>query len=865
MADVQAKVRAWLHTQRDWLQEAAERLLQQGALDDDAIGELCERLKSPGGQEVTTHREFNGLQSPVDSSATLRLVSIGEVQGIENLSPGRPLAFGKGNLTVVYGSTGSGKSSYTRILKKVCGKPRAQDIRPNVFQPPPDVRRCTIAYSVDGDERSATWLANGADLDELRPVDIFDGDVAGFYLSDETEVSYMPPLVALFEALAGVCERAGRKLQQEQGQLVKRLPELPPEFMETPAGNAYRVLTPGMSEAALKPIVEWSGGDQKLLEQLSERLSLNANDPAALAKQKRSRSRQITEVHTSISSAAAFVSEESCKRLQELSRLARKKRRQAIEAATVNTSSAKLDGIGTDTWIALWAAARAYSIQRAYPRRDFPVTEVDARCVLCHQTLDTEAKGRLTDFEAIVQGEMELEAKQAEGEHRRSMESLPRSPSMQELQTSCQAAGLEDEWLERISNFWTDLGQVCGRCTTADPNEDIQGLHSPSELAAALKGLSETLEADASQHDADAMAFDRAKATKQKMELEAKGWTAQQASAIRTEVDRLGQLSDFEDWRKLTNSRNVSIKAGDISEEVITHAYVARFNEELKALGASRIKVELVKTRTERGKAKHRIQLRGVTVGNHGPSSILSDGERRVVALSAFLADITGKLQTAPLAFDDPISSLDHDFEWEVAARLATLSKDRQVIVLTHRLSLYGAMEDAAKKYGEDWKRENLLQLCIEAIGGVVGHPVDEAFWNANPKKGNNILIDRLNNAKKFWDAEDSVNYKLHAQGICTDFRKLLERTVEEDLLNHIVKRHRRTVTTDNRLIQLPKITREDCEFIDGLMTKYSCFEHSQSHETPAFLPNEPELRQDLEELKAWREAFKKRPVEASP
>jgi len=38
------------------------------------------------------------------------------------------------------------------------------------------------------------------------------------------------------------------------------------------------------------------------------------------------------------------------------------------------------------------------------------------------------------------------------------------------------------------------------------------------------------------------------------------------------------------------------------------------------------------------------------------------------------------------------------------------------------------------------------------------------------------------------------------AQGICSDFRKLIERSVEEDLLNKVVLRHRRSITTDNRL-----------------------------------------------------------------
>jgi hypothetical protein len=47
-------------------------------------------------------------------------------------------------------------------------------------------------------------------------------------------------------------------------------------------------------------------------------------------------------------------------------------------------------------------------------------------------------------------------------------------------------------------------------------------------------------------------------------------------------------------------------------------------------------------------------------------------------------------------------------------------------------------------------------------------------------------------------------------------------------------------------------------------MTKYSCYEHSQSWETPSFVPEEPELREDLESLKKWREDFKKRPTGAT-
>ncbi len=62
--------------------------------------------------------------------------------------------------------------------------------------------------------------------------------------------------------------------------------------------------------------------------------------------------------------------------------------------------------------------------------------------------------------------------------------------------------------------------------------------------------------------------------------------------------------------------------------------------------------------------------------GSHGLDYILSEGETRIAALAAFLADTTGSNQLAPFIFDDPISSLDQDFEERVVERLVCLISD---------------------------------------------------------------------------------------------------------------------------------------------------------------------------------------------
>lgn len=704
----------------------------------------------------------------------------------------------------------------------------------------------------------ATWQANDSPIQDLRAVDVFDADAATFYISQEKAISYTPPSVTLFEALAAVCDKVKTRLQNERELLVSTLPDMPPEYRTTNAGKMYAALRYDLSEEEIQCLTQWDKDCEEELRKLTERL--NADDPKKLAIKKRETKSQLDQLGVELKNAATAVGPEQLEILRNSRREAHLKRTIATEAAAAQLGSAKLDGIGTETWNALWKAARLYS-QTAYPGLEFPVTDNGALCVLCHQELAQEAQIRLQEFEAFVQGAVEIEAKAAETAYSGLLEGLPTQWNDEGTRTRCQAAGLiEEGWVENLSTFWTQVGNTCNDLRNGEKDAEAIAIEPPDKLLTEINRRAELLEQDALQNDDDAKNFDREKATQDKLNLEALRWTAQQATAIKCEITRLKNVKKYEKWEQFANSRKISLEAGRVAEKVITQAYVDRFNQELRMLGASRIKVELIKTKTVKGQALHGLRLKGVELKTeNAPEEILSDGERRVVSLAAFLADVAEKPHAAPFIFDDPISSLDQDFEWHVATRLVQLARSRQVLVFTHRLSLYGAMEDAAKKVGEEWKRRNLKQRCIESFSGSAGHPADDAVWNATTKKANGILLTRLDEAKRAGETGGASAYQGLAQGICSDFRKLLERTVEDDLLNQVVRRHRRSITTDNRLRPLVRISREDCKFIDDLMTKYSSYEHSQSQEVPISLPEELELREDLESLKKWREEFKNR------
>ena len=846
---IQKEIIGWLHGRPDWLQEAAIRILNKDVLSNIDLDELSALCKTEAGQQKTKTRIFPGLIDELTAASNLQLVSISNVVGIENLAPRKPLKFGPSNITVIYGNNGSGKSGYTRILKKACGKAHAVDLRPNVFGTSPVKRSCMISYKQGVAPQSIEWEANTNAISDLVSVDIFDTECGKFYLGKDNEAAYTPAAVALFDSLVKVCEGVKQRLQSAIDMHPSKLPAIPAQFASTEVSKTYRNLKINQTEAVLGHILLWTDADKQAIIDLEERLK--SDDPNKLATKKRAQKVQLDAITSKLTAAIEKLSIAACNHISTLNSASKESRTIAEESAKAVFSSASLVGIGSQTWRALWEAARQYSTLEAYPDQSFPFAGDSAKCVLCQQTLEPIAQKRLCDFEGFVRGEIEKAAKNAENALEEAINALPKIPSTEDLNTSCQAAGIEpDLWLPRLTEAWKTIEQHVETLKLPTTNALKGILLQDFPWIKDIQGLCAALETQAVQHDTDALIFDRAMAIKQRDNLLAKQWTSQQDVAIKAELDRLKQVDKLNVWLAGTNHTAISKQAGIVAEKMITEAYINRFNDELKLLGAKRIKVELVKTRTTKGKAMHGIRLKGITANGITPPDILSEGEKRIVELAAFLADVTGRADNAPFIFDDPISSLDQDFEEKTIDRLITLSLTRQVLVFTHRLSFLGILSDKA----------STDTVCIRHEPWGAGEPGDVPLFGKNPEGALKVLRDeRLKQAEKILNQDGSEAYYPLAKSICTDFRILIERIVELVFLADVIQRHRREVHTKNKVGKLAKITTCDCLLVDEFMTKYSCYEHSQSSEAPVDVPLPDVLGEDITRLHTWHGEFKSR------
>lgn len=274
--------------------------------------------------------------------------------------------------------------------------------------------------------------------------------------------------------------------------------------------------------------------------------------------------------------------------------------------------------------------------------------------------------------------------------------------------------------------------------------------------------------------------------------------------------------------------------------------YIKRFNVELQKLTKGLVHVALKQQRGGKGKVPFKIELLDAKEDKVSPTDVLSEGENRVVSLAAFFAEASGRNEECPLVVDDPISSLDYSYEESVISRFVEAAKHRQVIVFTHRISVVVGINEIAKKQKVDY-----TELKISGRGQEKGVPITSAEYGGKTLGSiNNLLNTNIAQIKKL-DINDPI-YDERVHYVCQQMRIIVEKSVEDVLLNGVVKRFRRDIKTKDMIGQLANISREDCDLIDEMMTKYSYYDHSMSDETPLVEFPIENIESDARRLSDW-------------
>ncbi|MDR5826247.1 AAA family ATPase [Caballeronia sp. LP006] len=855
----------WLSERHKWLQTAAARLIRTRAFPDaDAICELADLCVIEASKQGVEKFEAvaPGVLAQAQGQSPIRLRRISEVTGVNAIKNGASIEFGTSSISLVYGSNGSGKSGFARLIKQLCGSRAKEDLLGNVFSNEQQEPSARVLLSVGEKEKEGIWtLADGA-VPQLRHLHVFDSTVAALYFGQKNEATYEPSRMRFVSSLIRVCDQVSDELDARKQKLQTKLPIMPAELAATKSGRFVSKLKAGTTEAAIASACVYT--DEMNNERIAGEASLAEKDVPGRLKVIDREIAALDIVKALVQSWKTALSDEKLTELAGARAAALQKRKAAGEDAAKVFAGSPVDGIGQESWHDLWEKAREFSVSYAYKESEFPNTEPGARCVLCQQELGDDAKDRLSHFERFVKGELEKDAQEAERALKKLEQSLPNLPEAKTWVVTTAPIKLEHQ----AATDW--LTQLSKRRSAADIALTIDAVTAVDWSVVELPMIVVTDALLAEQKTLQALLQDgnRKELAARVSELVACQWLNREQEAVRVEVKRLDTLAILQKSISLTSTTALTKKNTELAEQELRGGYQERFERELKALNGSRIPIEPRSKQQGKGKVTFSLTLKDTGDGVRA-ESVLSEGERRIIAMAAFLADISGSGQPTPFVFDDPISSLDQDFEEHVVKRLVDLSHERQVIIFTHRLSLVAQVESLVKKIqdkaflAKQPTPIELNSLSLRRLGKTVGLIADINIRDAKPDKAlNRIRNESLKQLRKLHDEADVAGYDEKVKGICSDVRILVEKCVETILLNDVLIRFRRSITTQNKIGKLAKIKADDCALIDDLMTRYSVFEHSQSTELPAECPDVDVLEKDVDVMIAWIKEFTERPVQ---
>ncbi len=845
----------WLNQKPNWLIESINLLFSQSRTfsrtEIENLADKClqEARKSPKKKSEIDSIKFKEYFDTPIGKGKIKLNQIYNVKGINALNPKKPLLLGSENLTVLYGRNGSGKSGYSRILKSACGARIRENLLCDVFQEKQS-QSCTFEIEKDGVIKTINWRPQDEIVEDMKTIDIFDSSCGISYVIDEKEVTYEPPLLKFLTYLSQVMVQAASVLSDKLKNIDRTLPVTPVEYQHTGLASRYRKIESLEGFRNLK--ASWSEGKKKKLLDLQARAQ--RTHASSMAHVSRSEVMYLEKVINHFNQVSRGLDDKFFLRIVSLKNAIIKKQQQIIDSQKI-LEGVDVAGIHKQTWKALWEAARDFSVDEVYPDSKYPVTKNRAKCVLCKQELDKPAKQRFIILEKFINNRFNQELKQLQDQLTGATQSIPNLWNSAELREALSSCNLNPNSITKLNSEYKKIEDRRQDFLKFDDVDDLTSLTFKPTITELKKEVSQ-LKKKIRQYENSQTQSGNQILKKRIDELNTERWITENKVPILAKLKNFQIAEEYNKAKKLCDTTSFSHKQSELAESLITSKFISEFDAELEKLEASDLKVSIKKTRTTKGVVHYAIKLKNAVVSER-LDKVLSEGEFRVVSLAAFLADVNDKPHNSPFIFDDPISSMDIEYEEASVRRLIDLSKSRQVIVFTHRLSFAFLLNDEAKKL--DMKVNNVT-LNAEPWGK--GEPAKPINDSQKPDKTINDLIQRLAISKKVNDTEGSTEYRPMAKALTSDFRILVEKCVEDVLLNAVVVRFRRSISTMGKLDKLAKIKLSDTQYLDGLMTKYSKYEHSQPTELPLGLINPEALEKDFNAMKAWIDEFTKRPIE---
>jgi AAA domain-containing protein len=854
LPDLQGALWAWVQALPPWQSDLLRRLttledVPQEALDD-AVSMVLTAFDLPQNPPVAAV-PIPALVASSSHRAT-QILALFDLVRVGSVEVGQRLDFGPIGLTVVFGETGSGKSSYVRVLRKACrSSAKPIEILPNVLKSGPAVGAAQagtarIEMTIDGVPSVIERDVNAAAEPELAEVSVFDKDCATVYTEGESEITYTPSSLRLLERLAGFQSQIKKRIEEEIAILDAERVPTDGFDANTKSGALVNALTENVSPATVDALASVSGTEKKRLDKLRAQIAeATASDPIGLAVQLERRAAAAEELVGHLDGMRAALEQRTVDELLVVNgKAAELTMRSAQLSAALSKASAR--AIGSPAWKALWQAAHVY----VGKHESFPPRESGTLCPLCQQALSDEALERLRRFEVFYRGEVERALGEIAARRGSILELMAKL--LAGTKTVAGHAGLVlngEPALETV--VMTFLASVAARTSAIQLSISATKIDAPPlapEPTTQVRSFAANLRSRAAEHRALAVPDALRKLAREIAELEDRLRLADRRVAVVARIHALKRIALLRGASSALATTGLSRKIGEFTEGAVTAQLRGRLATELEALRCTHLPVAIGARGT---KGKTRLSLQLDTTRHVGVGEVLSDGERRAVSLAFFLAEVAVAEHGGGIVLDDPVSSLDHARRTYVAQRLIDEATSRQTIVFTHDIVFLLELQELAARVSVPYEVR-----VVRRVGNTAGIAARDLPWVAqNVKMRIGFLRGEMQRLAALEHKGDEESYRREVKTWFELLREAWERTVEEKLFNGVVGRFQPSIQTLR--LRPVTVTQAMTTAVEHGMTRASAWTHDQAPALGKPPPTATDLRNALEELDTFVEQFR--------
>ncbi|MFM1755061.1 MAG: hypothetical protein RLZZ236_2000, partial [Bacteroidota bacterium] len=410
----------WANNKPSFLKDALRRIVSSVVLTQTDIDELVLLLKKENGDSSILLNpipiDYTHIPTTILSGSDYpKLICIKEPVNVCALYNQGYLEFPNNGLTVVYGNNGSGKSSYSRILKKLCWSRNSNvELKKNVFDPSASQQKVDFVIEFDGINTSFQWVENSPTHPALSSIFVYDNDCGNVYINNENPTHYKPIGIDVLERLIPVLNEIYQKLHSEIVTLNKQKPILEASLSLTKSALWFANIE-SEPRNEIETYIQFSPSN---LERKQELFNLiNSQNPQQNIQNLTSLKGRIENYVKRFKGLEEKFNDSSIQKVNNL-RNRYNGVKQAYEIATSELNGLNIiEGFGTDPWRNLWHAAKKFANSNTMTDGfNFPSAGSIEKCVFCQQDLDDIAKQRLLGFSRFILNDISIQLEAIQGE-----------------------------------------------------------------------------------------------------------------------------------------------------------------------------------------------------------------------------------------------------------------------------------------------------------------------------------------------------------------------------------------------------------------------------------------------------------------